>query len=124
MGVRETHWELLPHTQAKHEILRRYLEAWLPIMATWQGRIVFVDGFAGPGRYSGGEPGSPLIALHTLLEHEPFERLRPGRKVVFIFRLIRESGGWAPQQRAIVSRDARHRSVRADSGDCGALASD
>lgn len=54
---RATHWALEPHTQAKHLILRRYLEAWLPIMATHNGRIVFVDGFAGPGRYVGREEG-------------------------------------------------------------------
>jgi three-Cys-motif partner protein len=30
---------------------------------------VLIDGFAGPGRYSGGEPGSPLIMLEAYLEH-------------------------------------------------------
>lgn len=60
---KETIWELDPHTAAKHEILRRYLAAWFPILGTYHGRIVYIDGFAGPGRYSKGEPGSPLIAL-------------------------------------------------------------
>jgi three-Cys-motif partner protein len=85
MPIRTTHWELPPHTRAKHEILRRYLAAWLPILGKWNGRIVFIDGFAGPGRYKGGEPGSPVIALETLLEHKYFQQLRPGREVVFIF---------------------------------------
>ena len=65
----DTLWEIQPHTMAKHRILRNYLNAWLPIITTWNGRAVFVDGFAGPGRYSGGEDGSPLIALRAALEH-------------------------------------------------------
>lgn len=82
---KETHWPIEPHTGVKHLILRRYLHAWLPIMATSNGRIVFIDGFAGPGRYEGGEEGSPLIALRALLDHSQFQRLRPGREVVFLF---------------------------------------
>ncbi len=60
---RQAVWRLDPHTKAKHEILRRYLGAWFPILGTHHGRIVYIDGFAGPGRYGDGEPGSPLIAL-------------------------------------------------------------
>ncbi len=41
-----TIWNLDPHTAKKHEILRRYFEAWLPIMARWNGRVVYIDGFA------------------------------------------------------------------------------
>lgn len=58
-----TVWDLDPHTGAKHEILRRYLGAWFPILASSNGRVVFIDGFCGPGKYSKGEPGSPIIAL-------------------------------------------------------------
>jgi three-Cys-motif partner protein len=64
-----TTWPLEPHTKTKHLILGKYLAAWLPIMSSRNGRIVFIDGFAGPGRYSKGEEGSPLIALRTALEH-------------------------------------------------------
>lgn len=69
MQPKTTIWHLEPHTAAKHEILRRYLQAWAPILS--QGnfpRLVFVDGFAGPGRYSKGEEGSPLIALKAVIE--------------------------------------------------------
>jgi hypothetical protein len=38
-------------------------------------RLLFVDGFAGPGRYARGEPGSPLIMLQALLSHPGFSRL-------------------------------------------------
>ena len=67
---RETLWELEEHSRAKHEILRRYLGGWLPVMSKWNRRLVLVDGFAGPGRYVGGEDGSPLIMLKAFLEHD------------------------------------------------------
>lgn len=54
-------------------------------MARHNGRIVFIDGFAGPGRYVGGEDGSPLIAVKTLLDHPHFQGTREQREVVFIF---------------------------------------
>ena len=60
---------LEPHTEAKHAILRKYLGAWFPKLA-WAKRLVFVDGFAGPGEYAAGEPGSPLIALHAAIQHK------------------------------------------------------
>lgn len=62
-------WKLEPHSAAKHEILHRYLNAWLPILASRHRRLVYVDGFAGPGRYRDGEPGSPIVALRAMLGH-------------------------------------------------------
>lgn len=70
MPVNDTIWPLEPHTAAKHAILRNYLNAWLPIMTKWNGRVIFLDGFAGPGKYEGGEPGSPIIALESALAHK------------------------------------------------------
>ena len=80
---RTTVWDLEPHTRAKHEILRRYLQAWTPILT--QGgfpEILYVDGFAGPGRYSEGEDGSPIIALRAALEHR--SRIRAIVRFLFI----------------------------------------
>jgi three-Cys-motif partner protein len=65
----DTIWDLDPHTAKKHEILRRYIEAWLPIMARWNGRVVYIDGFAGPGQYSEGEDGSPVVVLKAARDH-------------------------------------------------------
>lgn len=65
--IKTTVWPLDPHTAAKHAILRRYLDAWIPIMARHNGRVLYIDGFAGPGMYEGGEPGSPLIAVDAAL---------------------------------------------------------
>lgn len=64
-----TLWNLEPHTAKKHELLRRYFEAWLPIMAKWHNRVVYIDGFAGPGRYSNGEDGSPVVVLKAARDH-------------------------------------------------------
>ncbi len=64
-------WSLQPHTGAKHEILKRYLEAWIPIFG-YSGtspRLFYIDGFAGPGKYSDGEDGSPIVALRSALSH-------------------------------------------------------
>jgi three-Cys-motif partner protein len=79
-------WPIEPHTQAKHEILRYYLGAWFPILATTQRRLVYVDGFAGPGEYEGGEDGSPIIALKVARDHVLKDKLqRSGMNLVFFF---------------------------------------
>lgn len=67
--ITSTIWEIEPHTEAKHTILRKYLNAWLPIITRWNGRVLYIDGFAGPGEYVGGKDGSPVIAIKTVLEH-------------------------------------------------------
>jgi three-Cys-motif partner protein len=58
-------WERDPHTAAKHNLLRRYLAAWFPIMARqFRGAgITFLDGFAGPGEYTNSHVSSPVIAM-------------------------------------------------------------
>ena len=65
-------WERDPHTAAKHTLLRRYMEAWFPIMAK-QFRdvgITFFDGFAGPGEYTNAQDSSPAIAMGQALRSE------------------------------------------------------
>jgi three-Cys-motif partner protein len=72
MAKKGTLWLITRPTQAKHTILRKYLDAWLPILGAGRyahEHLVLIDGFAGPGRYSGGEPGSPLIMLNAYLSH-------------------------------------------------------
>lgn len=82
-----TVWPMTPHTQAKHEILRRYLEAWFPILSSFSGRIIYLDGFAGPGVYSDGENGSPVIALQAAVDHV----LRPRFKEITFFFIEKDS---------------------------------
>jgi len=80
--VEPTIWHLKPHTKAKHEILKKYLAAWFPILSSYSGRIVYIDGFAGPGIYSDGEEGSPLIAIRTAYEHMLKGKFR---EIAFLF---------------------------------------
>ena len=62
---KETLWEMEPHTEVKHAILRKYLGAWFGIMGRTNPRIIYIDGFCGPGRYIGGEDGSPILEKAT-----------------------------------------------------------
>ena len=77
-------WDIKPHTQAKHEILKRYLGAWFPILSKSSGRIIYLDGFAGPGIYRGGEDGSPVIALQTAVNHVLSSQLEK-TEILFFF---------------------------------------
>ena len=65
-----TLWRLENHTKGKHLVLRNYMDAWLPIMRRYNGRVLFIDAFAGPGEYTGREPGSPVIVLRALIDHK------------------------------------------------------
>jgi len=47
-------------------------------------RVVFIDGFAGPGEYAGGEEGSPLIALRALYDHHFKEAIKAEVAYVFV----------------------------------------
>ncbi len=62
-------WNLAPHTAAKLQVLGAYLRAWFPILSRGRNfnRIIYIDGFAGPGRYGQGEDGSPIVALKAAL---------------------------------------------------------
>ena len=67
--VLETVWDLEPHTAKKHEILRRHFQGWLPILANSNQRLLYIDAFAGPGEYSKGEDGSPVVVLKAARDH-------------------------------------------------------
>ena len=88
-------------SRRKDTILGYYLEAYLPKVRTLRRPVLLVDGFAGPGKFDDGEPGSPIIICSKALaannkkpeppvrvwciepEPELFERLR--RNVDFAF---------------------------------------
>lgn len=81
---KELIWDREPHTAAKHDLLRQYLQAWFPILL--QGGfpgLTYAEGFAGPGEYTHGEPGSPIIALEQVLDRP--ELLGLGIPVRFAF---------------------------------------
>ena len=82
----ETVWEIDAHTTAKHEVLKRYLQAWFPILGSWASGLNYVDGFAGPGVYQGGEVGSPIIAIEAVLDH----RIPISADIFFAFIELKE----------------------------------
>ena len=83
MPPKSTLWKREPHTEGKHLVLESYLKAWFPIMGKRRRRILFVDGFAGPGKYRDGEEGSPLVAMRVWAEHSA--RPQISTEVVFYF---------------------------------------
>ena len=83
MPFKATLWQLDDHTLGKHRVLRNYMDAWLPIMRSWRGRVLFIDTFAGPGEYEGGEDGSPIIALKSLFEHSAKDTMKG--EIYFLF---------------------------------------
>ena len=80
--------ELEEHTRRKHKILREYLARYLAVRCAFpqqsKFRLAIVEGFAGGGRYKGGEPGSPLIFVEEL------------RAAAESFNLKRKDEGMAP----------------------------
>lgn len=77
--------EMVPHTAAKHLLLKLYLDRWFPILGKHHRRINYIDGFAGPGEYSGGEVGSPIIAIESAMAHVRQGTLDSSVDVNFIF---------------------------------------
>jgi three-Cys-motif partner protein len=74
-------WEYRQHTRVKHAILESYLPAWLRILGSWHIKVVIFDGFAGRGRYVGGEDGSPVIVIYQAAD---FVRKRSAQEVICV----------------------------------------
>jgi three-Cys-motif partner protein len=65
-------WVREDHTKAKHGLLLAFFNKWVSVhsehfSSRLGGLVRIYDGFAGPGVYTGGEPGSPRIMLEALL---------------------------------------------------------
>ena len=74
------------HTKVKHIVLENYLKAWFPIMAFSNERIIYIDGFAGPGKYTSGEDGSPIMALKIATDiYIKFTKKLINKEFIFIF---------------------------------------
>jgi len=91
-------WPLEPATAAKHRLYKRYLDAWWPILLQPRSRdgwlwprVTYLDAFAGPGRYLGGEEGSPVFALQKLLRHDAAERMHLSRDRVRLLFMEKRS---------------------------------
>ena len=121
-----TIWEGSAHTFAKHRILETYLKAWMPIMSQQsyklgisKAELLFVDGFAGPGRYSRGERGSPILAIESVLGHShdfaiPISLLfiEEDKERHAVLQNILE------QYKKRIEESRRINSVRVEKGDC------
>lgn len=86
MKITEIPWKIEYHTEAKHEILRKYLQAWMVILSKNHKRIIYLDGFAGPGEYINKRgkivDGSPIIAIKCFSEHILKNKIN---EIVYIF---------------------------------------
>ena len=96
-------WPLDEQTEGKHLLLGHYLDGWFPILGSFNGRLLFIDGFAGPGEYAGGEVGSPLVALESVRKHKGGGRLQ-NVEVVFLF--VESNKPRADHLRALLDRQS------------------
>lgn len=85
-------WKMKDHTVGKHQILENYLGGWLPILGRTFKRLVYIDGFAGPGEYENGEIGSPLIALNRI---ERYQESDHSKNVEVVCLFLEEDAGRA-----------------------------
>lgn len=77
-------WPRDPHTEAKHRVLRGYLDAWWPILLSSFPQTTYAEGYAGPGEYACGEDGSPVVALRSLLERDDIDMARRKANIVLV----------------------------------------
>ncbi|QRF22837.1 three-Cys-motif partner protein TcmP [Alicyclobacillus sp. TC] len=83
-------WPLEDHTKVKHIILREYLRAWFRIMGFNEERLLFIDGYSGPGIYSQGEDGSPIIVIKEAMNYLQECRSKGWKKPQIICLFIEE----------------------------------
>ncbi len=76
---------------AKHRLLKAYLGGWFPILASWQGRVLYIDCHSGRGRHKTGHVGSPILALSLLLDHSHRRNILVNTEVDFYFFEINEA---------------------------------
>ncbi len=83
MPPKKVTWKAEPHTLAKIRIVEEYLKAWFPIISRHNRRVIYIDGFCGPGEYTNREKGSPIVALETAIFHQ-HDYLK-NQEVIFVF---------------------------------------
>lgn len=76
-------WSQAPHDAVRDQLLQHCLQSWLSRQLGGRTTsVTYADGFAGPGRYGGGEPGAPLIAYR---EAQRAVSAWPGKQVNMVF---------------------------------------
>lgn len=81
----KNYWEEYSNLQhVKHELIRNYLNGWLPKLTLGSygsSKVLYFDTHAGRGTHKTGQLGSPLVALETILNHTSF----PKSEIRFFF---------------------------------------
>jgi len=90
-GTSGSYWQG-PSVQAlfKHRLLQRYMGQFGAMTGYRGGRLVYLDGYAGRGRYESGDPGSAELVLR-LAAH--FKETRGDRWTVFLTERAKSSFG-------------------------------
>ena len=66
-----------PAAVLKHGILQRYVVVFASKTGSQSGgKVIFLDGYAGPGRYESGDPASPMLAIQTARSISTYRNLR------------------------------------------------
>ncbi len=82
----QSYWSEYTNLQfVKHQLLKKYLDAWFPILSKYNGQVSYVESHAGRGKHIKGEPGSPIVALKSLLDHHYRDEILKNSSVGFYF---------------------------------------
>ena len=81
------YWDQYSNLQhVQHEVTKNYLEAWFPKLALGINgcpELLYMDTHAGRGKHSGGQHGSPLVAVNALLKHASRDKILANTNVQF-----------------------------------------
>jgi three-Cys-motif partner protein len=94
-------WEADPHTLAKIEIMRGYLRLWFTILGPSFKHLAYIDGFAGPGRYSNSTEGSPVAALEAAMA--AIAAKKELESVQFSFLFVEKREDFVESLRSVIS---------------------
>ena len=117
---RPEYWREYSNLQkVKHDLIKKYLEGWLPKLGYWAGRVVYFDTHAGQGTHASGALGSPLVALDALLNHSARDSILSKSEVVFWF-IERDDENLARLNAELAARDSVPARVKlhTSSADC------
>ncbi|MFJ8770520.1 three-Cys-motif partner protein TcmP [Streptomyces clavifer] len=100
----------------KHEILNRYVVPFASKVGSYapDGRVVYLDSYAGPGRYEDGTPGSPALILEAAARVAGFRQLdcyfvERGRKSYrSLSQLVAEAQSQGLTAQALQGRAEKH----------------
>jgi three-Cys-motif partner protein len=105
-------WEAAPHTLAKIEIVRQYLVRWFQILGLEHPspRLMYIDGFAGPGAYTNTSDSSPLAALRAAAQVLKSTPALGSKEFGFLFT---EKEQWCAEHlRAVIQKEALPKQIQ------------